>query len=381
MYKELRDLLSDPWLTSLVTWLPLLVMSLMGWIFIEGIATELPIGVVDLDKGRASRALIRHYDVSPSLSVRTDFLDQNEGVAALRAGKIYGLVILPAGLEKETILGRPPQVTAFVNNQFLLIGKIINSALLEAQGRFTAEVEVLENISRSAPVFSMAFSSAIPIGSQMTPLFNIGKNYGQFLLSAIFPALWQIVMVVATVLFLASSHRRYGLSTWLGNRPLSQLFRKLVFFSFIFMAHGAIFLTAIYVWLGWPMHGSWVVLLVAQYLTVWASMAVGCLIYLITRDAARGLSMAAAYTAPALAFMGVTFPVSDMTLPARLWRTLIPISHYIEIQFTQVNYGAPFASAIPQFLALGVFGLVLVLCFILTWKIAAGDKNYVEKPA
>lgn len=91
--------------------------------------------------------------------------------------------------------------------------------------------------------------------------------------------------------------------------------------------------------------------------------------------------MAAAYTAPALAFMGVTFPVSDMTLPARLWRTLIPISHYIEIQFTQVNYGAPFASAIPQFLALGVFGLVLVLCFILTWKIAAGDKNYVEKPA
>ena len=66
---------------------------------------------------------------------------------------------------------------------------------------------------------------------------------------------------------------------------------------------------------------------------------------------------------------------------ARLWRTLIPISHYIEIQFAQVNYGAPFALVIHQFLALGVFGLVLVLCFILTWKIAAGSKNYVEEPA
>ncbi|GEM_PF-5278428 len=58
--------------------------------------------------------------------------------------------------------------------------------------------------------------------------------------------------------------------------------------------------------------------------------------------------------------MGATFPITDMTLPAKIWRSFLPVCHYIEIQFGQVNYGAPLPSAIPQLMALGVFVLPLL---------------------
>lgn len=361
--REWRVLLRDPWLVSLVSWVPFLLSFFMWAVFSQGIARDLPVGVVDLDKSRMSRALIRHYDVSPALETAYDFPDVQQGATALRTGEIYGLVIIPADLEKKTILGRPPQVNAFVNSQFLLIGKIVNSALLQAQGTFAAKVEIAKNLAAGVPSFEMALSAAMPIGNQVTPLFNINSNYAQFLVSAMLPAVWQILMVVITVLSLAAEQRRNGLGKWLGSFPARALLAKFFPLILLFWLHGLLFLWVMYISLGWPMHGSWTLLLLAQLATVCASMGAGSLIFFLTQDAVRSMSFAAAYAAPGLAFMGVTFPVTDMTLPAKIWRNLLPISHYIEIQFGQVNYGAPLHSAIPQLQHLGFF--VIPLLFVL----------------
>lgn len=361
--REWKLLLRDPWLVSLVTWVPLLLFFLMWGIFSQEIARDLPIGVVDLDKSRLSRALIRHYDASPALETAYTYPDVQQGAAALRTGKIYGLVVIPGDLEKKTTLGRPPQVNAFVNTQFLLIGKIVNSALLQAQGTFTARVEVAKNLATGAPVFDLALSTAMPITTQTTPLFNINNNYAQFLVSAMMPAVWQILMVAVTVLSLAAEQRRNGFGEWLGAFPVRVLLAKLLPLTLLFWLHGILFFWGMYIGLGWPMHGNWTLLLFAQLVTVCASICVASLFFFLTQDAARGLSFAAAYTAPGLAFMGVTFPVTDMTLPAKIWRNLLPISHYIEIQFGQVNYGAPLHTAIPQLQYLGLFVILLLFAF------------------
>ncbi|MGB3221373.1 MAG: ABC transporter permease [Desulforhopalus sp.] len=361
--REWRVLLRDPWLVSLVSWVPLLLFFLMWAIFSQGIARDLPVGVVDLDKSRTSRALVRHYDASPALEIAYDYLNVGQGAEGLRTGKIYGLVVIPEDLEKNMILGRPPQVSAFVNNQFLLIGKNVNSALLQAQGTFTAGVETVQKLAAGSPVFDTALSAAVPISTQATPLFNLNQNYAQFLVSAILPAVWQILMVAITVLSLAAENRRKGFGEWLRAFPIKALVAKFIPLILLFWLHGLLFLWIMYIFLGWPMHGNWTLLLFAQLLTVFASISAGSLFFFLTQDAARGLSLAAAYAAPALAFMGVTFPVTDMTLPARIWRDMLPISHYIEIQFGQVNYGAPLHTALPQLQHLLLFVMPLLLVF------------------
>ena len=368
--QEVADLVTDPWLLSVVSWVFPVLSVIMWWIFSAGIATDLPIGVVDLDRSQLSRSLVRHYDASSSLAVDYTFLDVRDGAAALRAGRIYGLVIIPAELARDAATGRTPQVAAMVNSQFLLIGKIVSSGLLQAHGTFATRVEVFRNLAGGSPVAEMALAAAIPINTQVTPLFNVGKNYAQFLVSAILPAIWQIVMVSAAVLSLAGVARRQGLAAWLGDSPSMAVAAKVTVLSGIFLFHGGAMLGYMYLYLGWPMYGNWLLLLAAQLLTVVASVGAGCLYFLLTRDAARALSSAAAYVAPGLAFMGVTFPVTDMTLPARIWRSLIPVSHYIEIQFGQVNYGLPASLAATKFLHLGLFAVPLLFTFLLARRFA-----------
>lgn len=60
------------------------------------------------------------------------------------------------------------------------------------------------------------------------------------------------------------------------------------------------------------------------------------------------MSFAGAFTAPSFAFMGITFPVSDMNALAQAWRGLLPITHYIEVQVDQASYGASAAQSISS---------------------------------
>ncbi|MGB2078886.1 MAG: ABC transporter permease, partial [Vibrio sp.] len=330
------------------------------WVFSAGIARDLPIGVVDLEQSSLSREAIRYYDASPTLEVTHQYTSVKQGHDALVTGDIYALVVLPNHLTRDTLLGSPATITSFYNSQFLLIGKLINSAMQQAQGTLNAKLGAVKNMSQGNTPPQQALAEAVPVQSQITPLFNANSHYGQFLASTAIPAMWQILIVATTVLSLSAHQRTQGLNAWLGEQPLTRLITTLMPYSVIYWLHGAIFLSLMYIWLGWPMHGHWWILLLAQALMVFACQCVGALFYFITLDSTRAMSLVAAFTAPAFAFMGITFPASDMPGFAQFWRNLLPISHYIDVQVKQVNYGVGFIDVSWQLLILATFSLLLV---------------------
>jgi ABC-2 type transport system permease protein len=358
MAREFRLLAGDRWLLALFGWLPPLLFLVMYAIFSAGLARDLPVAVVDLDNSRLSRRLVRTYDASPTLAVRQDFADVADGSNALRSGMVSALVVIPAKLEEDSLRGRSPQVTAFVNSQFLLIGRLVGSALQQAHASAVTAVDVFGILLKETPPVDRAVAIAAPIAGQVNPLFNAGMDYARFLVSAIVPALWQILIVAATVMALAAGRHDTRVDVRASSGSARAIACRILPGTLCFWCHGQLFLFGFFGLLDWPMHGSWLVLGLAQLLTVAACQCAGILLYLLTCDATRALSLVAAYTAPGLAFMGITFPVTDMNLPARIWRSLLPISHYIEIQVSQVNYGLPLPAVLPQFGALLLFLLL-----------------------
>jgi ABC-2 type transport system permease protein len=364
---------ADRWLASLVSWLPPLLFFMVWCIFSGGVARDLATAVVDLDGSRTSRNLIRQYDASPTLKVEKVFKTEAEGMRALRGGEIFLLVILPAELEKESVLGHAPQATAFYNSQFILIGRLVNSALQQAHATAVAAGDIGRILFGGTTAIEEAKAVAAPLGYQVIPLFNAALDYSQFLVSAIVPAIWQILIVSATILSLAAEKRRQGLRSWASPFPAGALFLKMLPMTLAFWGHGLIFLLGMFSVLGWPMHGSWLVLVIAQLLTVVACQCAGVMIFMLSLDATRALSLAAAYAAPGFAFAGITFPVSDMNLPARIWRSIMPISHYIDIQVGQANYGQPFAAAVQPFAWLLMFLLLAPVIVGRLQSITAAD--------
>lgn len=373
--REWQLLLSDTWLRALVSWVPVLLFFILWWIFSAGLPRDLAIGIVDLDHSNISRNLIRQYDAHPSLRVSRQFVDVKTGSRAMRTGEINALLVIPYELKKHIITGQPPQVTTFYNSQFLLTGNMIASALAQAHATFGAKLEVMSALVKGS-VGEQALGAAVPVGTQATPLFNMNTNYANFLVSALIPGAWQIIIVVITMLALSREIRLQGLAAWLGEKPLTAIAGKLLPYSFILWLHGLFFLWFMYIFLGWPMNGNWVILLFSQLLMVLASQSMGLLLFLLVKDPARSLSLAAAYTAPSFAFMGVTFPATDMILPAQIWRDFLPVSHYINIQLYQANHGASILTALPQLGALALF----LMAFLMAYKLAVRIKQQAAIP-
>ncbi|UTZ21665.1 ABC transporter permease [Vibrio campbellii] len=340
----------DKWLFSCLTWVPILLAVTMWSVFSAGIARELPIGVVDLQHSQLSRKMIQSLDASSTLSVDYHYTSATEAKNAMIEGDIYAYAVIPPQFDQDILLHRQPQLSVFFNSQYILVAKLINSAVAQSQGYFDAQLEAMGNLAKGNTTTLAAVGQAVPISTQITALFNRNTNYAQFLVTAIVPAIWQICVVVSTILILAAHFRIYGNGNnsfaFLGDRPFTRLSKILGQYIPLFMAQGALFLIWFYVLLDWPMEGSYVVMLLAQFVTTIACIIMGALFFFLSMDPARAMSFAGAFTAPSFAFMGITFPVSDMNALAHAWRGLLPITHYIEVQVDQASYGASAAQSI-----------------------------------
>ncbi|MFZ3407160.1 ABC transporter permease [Vibrio chagasii] len=336
----------DKWLLSCLTWIPLLLAASIWLIFSQGIARDLPVAVVDLEHSQISQQFTRLVDASPTLQVTQKYSSANEAAKAMIERDIYGYVVIPRHFDRDLYLGLNPQVSVFYNSQFILIGKLVNSALLQTQGTFNAQLEVIKQLSHGDTTVKSALGQAVTVQSQITPLFNKNTSYAQFLVSAVIPALWQIMIVVGTILVLTANVRARGLKAWLSHSPVKSLALTLTPYVVLFLAFGIAFSFWFYRLLEWPFNGSFMALTIAQLLTVISCIIMGCLFFFLTLDPARAMSFAGAFTAPSFAFMGITFPVTDMNTAAQVWRSLLPVSHYIEIQTAQSSYGVSAAQSL-----------------------------------
>ncbi|PJC87918.1 multidrug ABC transporter permease [Vibrio sp. HA2012] len=332
-------LANDKWLLSSLTWLPVLLGFILWWIFSQGLIRDLPVGIVDLEKSPLSQTLVRELDATSVMQADRYYVSVPEAKTALVAGEIYAYVVIPRHFERDVYLNTPPRISVFYNSQYILIGKLINSAVNLAAGTFSAQAGIQKQLSKGKMSILSAQGKTVTVRNQITPLFNLNSNYAQFLVSAIIPALWQIFIVVTTILFLSANDRIYGLVAMFGARPVRRLISLCACYLPVYLLLGYIFLLWFSLGLKWPLAGSLLPLLYAQFLTAIAAMIMGCLFFFLTWDPARAMSFSAVFTAPSFAFMGVTFPATDMPFLAQVWRSFLPVSYYIEAQIEQFSYG------------------------------------------
>lgn len=351
----------DKWLLVSVSLVPLLLFIIASNIFGNGVVRDLPIGVVDMDNSTVSRDLIRYFNSSSTLHVSKSYLNEKDATKDLRDAKIYAYLAIPPNFQTNITKGFDGQLGMYYNTQFILIGRSVKSAFEQVVGNFNAKLSIGKNLSKGDIKLSQAYGQSVVFNQQITPLYNIGFSYSLFLLSIILPCIWQIILISSMVLNLAAQDRKTTIKSWIKTYSLKGLLAKL-FVHQIFMFIWCLgFIWYFFIYLNWEMNGSYTYIFFMGFLTILASEAIGFFMYFATYDASRALSMAAAFTAPSLAFVGVTFPVSDMSQFAKIWHKLLPISHYINVQISQANYGASILNTISDIYWLLGFNLAFLM--------------------
>ncbi|MGL5799240.1 MAG: ABC transporter permease [Plesiomonas sp.] len=366
-WREWQRILHDRWIFALTVWLPPLFFVLIWAIFNSGIPKDLPVVILDQDHSQLSRELTRRFEASPALHVAYEANSLREGMSLVRSGKAYALIMLPYRLDTDVKLHLSPAVTAYYNSQYVLIGKAVNTALQSTILTMAAQQEVQVHLATGENIYQ-ALGQAVPTQSQYTPLYNIGMNYVPFLVTAVIPGIWQIFLISIVIAALGLEFRDSNGAAWLqsANGCLGKAFvGKMLPYALISAVQGALFLWGVFGWLDWPIEGSIPVILLAQWLMIGAYVAMGTLLYCTSFHYGRAASTAAAYSAPAFAFMGVTFPAANMPSFAKFWSDMLPISHYIQVQIQQVNYAASWEVSWRNMSDLLWFWLVIPLALLL----------------
>src|ERR1700761_5409693 len=122
--REVEWLRRRTFLLAVAALVPLVLMALLISVFSAGLATRLPIAVLDLDNSDLSRSIIRMVDATPDTAVTQRVSDLAEGRAMILRGDVYGLLLLPKYLQRDVFSGRGPDVVFFYNTQTMTIGNL-----------------------------------------------------------------------------------------------------------------------------------------------------------------------------------------------------------------------------------------------------------------
>jgi ABC-2 type transport system permease protein len=367
--REFGWLRRRPFLLALTTLVPLALMALLTAIFSAGLATRLPIAVLDLDQSDLSRAIIRTVDATPDTAVSLRVAELAEGRRLILSGTVYGLLLLPRNLERDVLSARRPEVVFFYNAQTMTSGNLVLRGVNAAIPAVSANIRLSLHTAQGQAV-EQAKSSLSPVPLQIHPLFNPTLNYVHFLLAALLPAVLQVAVVTTLAYSVGldvETRHRLRILRRLGGGVWPAMAGKLLPYTIVFLAILGISDTVLFGFLEMPLRGNRWLLLAAAFLFILSCQLIGALLAVVFRSGAIGI--ATLLTAPAFGFMGIGFPRHGMNSFAYGWGELLPGTWYLMVRIDQTLRGTPFELSTRPVLILLLF--VMALSALTAWRLMA----------
>lgn len=333
-------------------------MASVAWIFSSGTLTDLPIAVIDNDKSALSRSYIRMLEAAPEMHIVEQLSSPEQARELLEQASIYAFVLIPNNFAKDIKTGRQTSIVSWSSGQYLTISSTILKSLRQVTGTISAGIEIT-SLTKRAESSLEAHVNYSPIQSELRTLFNPYQNYQFFIVSSLLPAMLQMFVMIWTAYVVGKELQANTWSQYLsaGTSIYSLLAAKVlpVFIIASVIAFACIF------WLfgisGWPVNGSLSLLILGWELMILAYIVLGFLFTSIASNLATGLSFTIFFTAPAFAYVGITFPQHAMPLIAQIWTYILPVRSLLRLQVEQVEMGAPVVNSLPE--------ILILLCFVL----------------
>jgi ABC-2 type transport system permease protein len=374
-WREVGWLRRRPFLLGLTTIVPLILMALLSAVFSAGLATRLPIGVLDLDSSDLSRTIIRTVDATPDTAVAVRVGDLAEGRSLILSGKIHGLLMLPLNLQRDVFSGRRPEVVFFYNTQTLTTGNLTVRGVNAAVPAVAAGIRLSLRTARGEPI-EAAQSDILPIPVQTHPLFNPTLNYIYFLLTALIPSILQVVIVTASSysagLDVETRHRLRILRR-LGGGLWPAIAGKTLPYTIIFLLVLGLSDSLLFAVLGLPLNGHYALLAIAGLLFILSCQLLGTLLALVLKPMATAVSIGTLLTAPAFGFMGIGFPRLGMSAFALGYGALLPGTWYLTARIDQTVRGTPIDLSWQPILILTAF--VIGLAGLCAWRLESSRRS------
>lgn len=345
----------------------------------NGLPTDLPAGVVDLDNTSTTRNIIRNLDAFQQTHIVAHYPSVVEARKAIQRGEIYSFYYIPEGTTEATLASRQPKVSFYVNYSYLIAGSLlykdqrtISELAAGAVGRATLYAKGATEDQ------AMAFLQPIVIDTHA--LNNPWLNYSVYLCNTLFPGILMLLIFLTTIYTLGEEVKNgtgRELMRLADNSITKVLIGKLLPHTLVFFVIAVFYNVYLYGYLHYPCHSGIFPMLLAGLLLVLSSQAFGVFLFGLFGSFRLALSAASLWGVISFSISGFTFPVMAMHPTLQALCVLFPLRHYYLLYVNFALNGYPLIYAWQAVAALLVF---LLLPFLVLKKLRTILLQYVYVP-
>ena len=341
----------------------------------EGVPSDVPIAVVDLDGTSTSREFCRQLDAT-QLGKVVPYDDFAEARRDLQGGRVTSVCVIPEGFNRDIQSQRQPEMSIYINGLYFLGGSLAWKDLLTmvnlTGGAVQREVLRMQGVPESSIMGLLR-----PVDIDVHQIGNATMNYGAYLANMMIPGMLQMVVVILLIYSLGTE-LKYGTGRHLMSSVegdiAAALYGKLALYTILFTLIGWTLEVILYKWVHFPLAGHLGDMLLACFLLVTASEAVAVFIIGLVPVCRFALSIGALYSVLGLSLTGFTLPVEAMPVGLRGLSMMYPLRYYYEIYVQTGIFGSPFGKWYMYAVAL------LLFCFLpfLVMKRLAHAYEYLD---
>lgn len=355
--RELKEMGSRPLYLFCIIIAPLFCYIFFTTLMGNGLPTDMPVGVVDLDNTGTTRNIIRNLDSFQQTKITEYYPSVTEAREAMQRGEIYAFYYIPEGTTQEALSSRQPTVSFYTNNSLLIAGSLLYKDLRTMSELAGGAVGRATLYAKGATEEqAMAFLQPIVIDTHA--LNNPWLNYSVYLCNTILPGILMLLIFMVTIYSIGSEVKNDTAKIWMriANNNLNvALTGKLLPQTLLFFIMAAFYNVYLYGYLHYPCNSGILPMLLAALLMVLASQAFGIFLYGLLPSLRLALSAASLWGVVSFSISGFSFPVMAMSPALQALSNLFPLRHYFLIYVDQALNGYPMSYAWMSYMALLIF--------------------------
>ena len=377
--RELLILRENHIYTFCMVLFPILVIFFFTSLMDDGLPTDMPVGVVDMDNTTTSRSLTRKLDGFQMSKVVARYPSVTEARRAIQRNEIYGFLYIPKGTTEKLISSRQPKISYYYTYTTMAAGSMLmkdmktistlgsaglGQATMRAKGLTDAQIQTLLQ----------------PIKVDLHQIANPWSNYNAYLSTMIVPGIIMLFILLISAYSLGTELKFVTSKDWIeradGNITVALLGK--------FLPQTVIWLAIVYSYewyvfyhLGFPHLGSPWMLVLLGLMQVLASQGFGIFAFGLMPSLRMSMSVCSLWAVLSISMAGSAFPVMGMDDSLQSLSWLFPLRHYWMMYQTCVFNGFPLIESWFHFVALAAF---MLLPWLVVKKIKNAMLTYVYIP-
>ena len=358
---------------------PLLVIFFFTSMLGDGVPTNMPVGVVDLDNTSTTRSLVKRLDAFQMSHVVARYKSFQDARNAIQQNEIYGFLYIPKGTTDALLASRQPKISYYYSNTTLAAGSMVmkdmktistlgsaavGQATLQARGFTDGQIKTLLQ----------------PITIDLHQIANPWTSYNSYISTMMVPGVIMLFIFLISAYSLGTELKFNSSKKWLAmsdNRMVVAIIGKYLPQTLIWLAIVYGYEWYVFYHLHFPHLGSPWMLVLLGLIQVLASQGFGIFAFGLMPSLRMSMSICSLWAVLSFSMAGGAFPVMGMDSPLQSLSWLFPLRHYYMIYQITILNGYPLIEAWFHFAALAAF---MLLPWIVIGKIKNAMLTYVYIP-